>query len=337
MSDLGIDASPTRTPTQTIAGSVALSLLASPLNVHILQALSEGPKSLLDLRKSVGSPPQSTMRLYSRTLSEKGILERRRRPEFQSSVYYELTLGGQQLIEVAEVLESWLAGAPAGPIALGSTAWKSATKALVEGWSFNIVRALAARALSLTELNQVIPGTSYASLGRRLGEMRLANLVVPQPSGRRGTAYGATNWLRRSIVPMIAAAAWERRHRPPGARQIGRLGVEAAYLLAIPLLRMPPTFSGRFRLAVQVPADGAPLFAGVLAGFDGGALTACSSRLDGEADAWISGPAGAWLKRMGRLEDGLEMKGDATAAGELLNALSDLAALPPRLDGSPAQ
>ena len=59
--------------------------------------------------------------------------------------------------------------APEGPLALGSSTAKSAIKALVEGWGTNMIRALAARPLSLTELNGLISGLSYPSLERRLG------------------------------------------------------------------------------------------------------------------------------------------------------------------------
>jgi len=313
------------------AGGVALSLLASPLNVHILQALEQEPKALLDLRRTVGSPPQSTMRLYSRNLTEQGVVNRRRRAEFPGSADYELTESGRKLLRVAKVLEAWLGAAPSGPIALGTTASKSATKALAEGWSTNIVRAIAARPLSLTELNKVIPKVSYPSLERRLGSMRLAGLVEPQPSERRGTPYGATDWLRRAVIPVATAAAWERQYRPVGAQPIGRLGVEAVFLLSIPLLEMDSNFSGKFRLAVEVQSGSSPVFAGVLACFEGGVVVSCSSRLEGEADAWISGTPDAWLRRMsGMAQGGLEMRGDIGSAEGLLNALEGIGSLSPR-------
>jgi DNA-binding HxlR family transcriptional regulator len=305
------------------AGGLALSLLATPLNVHILRALKEGPMLLLELRQAAGSPPQSTMRLYSRTLTELGIIDRQRQATFPGSVEYRITPAGEDLLGVAEVLETWLNLAPREPVALGSTAAKSATKALVEGWSTNIVRAIAAQPLSLTELNKVIPKVSYPSLERRLGSMRLAGLVEPQPADRRGTPYGATDWLRRAIVPVAAAAAWERHHRPEGAHPIGRLGVEAAFLLAMPLLQMPPSFSGRFRLAVEVQGGSSPIFAGALVSFEGGKMVSCSSRLEGEAGSWVSGSPDAWIRRMsGSSSGGLEVRGDAAPAEELLDAIA---------------
>lgn len=320
----------------TRAGGLALSILATPLNVHILRSLELEPMSLLDLRQAVGSPPQSTMRLYSRTLNELGIIDRQRQAAFPGSVEYRITRAGRDLLGVAKVLETWLSLRPAGSITLGTTASKSATKALVEGWSTNIVRAIATRPLSLTELNKVISKISYPSLERRLGSLRLAGLVEPQPSERRGTPHGATEWLRRAVVPLASAAAWERRHRPPDAEPIGRLGVEAVFLLAIPLLEVPSPFSGKFRLAVEVQGGSSPVFAGVLACFEGGVVVSCSSRLDGEADVWISGSPDAWLRRMsGNAQGELEVRGDTGSAEELLDSLAEISKLTSFLDIDP--
>lgn len=321
----------------TRAGGLSLSLLATPLNVHILQALEQEPMPLLALRQAAGAPPQSTMRLYSRTLAELGIIDRQRQAAFPGSAEYRITPTGRDLLKVAEVLEGWLQAAPRAPIPLGTTASKSATKALVEGWATNIVRAIAAQPLSLTELNQVIPKVSYPSLERRLGAMRLAGLVEPRPGERRGTPYGATDWLRRAVIPMASAAAWERRHRPTGAQPIGRLGVEAVFLLAMPLLEMPPTFSGKFRLAVEVQGGSAPVYAGAQVCFAEGDIVSCSSRLQGDADVWISGTPDAWLRRMGGLsQGGLDLRGDISSGEELLSALEGVGSLPSPLDPDPA-
>src|SRR6187455_2035993 len=92
----------------TRAGGLALSLLATPLNVHILQTLDEKPMPLLELRQAAGSPPQSTMRLYSRTLTELGIVDRQREATFGGSVEYRITPAGRDLLKVAGVLRNWL-------------------------------------------------------------------------------------------------------------------------------------------------------------------------------------------------------------------------------------
>src|SRR3954447_6813048 len=158
------------------AGCHALMLLAAPLNVEILRHLEPGPLSLQNLRSEVGLPPQSTMRLYLRTLSEIGAVERRPRSEFPTSVDYEITSAGRALLEVGGIVETWLQAAPGGFKELGSTGAKSAIKALAEGWSSHVVRILAARPLSLTELNSLIPRISYPSLERQLTALRECSL-----------------------------------------------------------------------------------------------------------------------------------------------------------------
>jgi len=302
------------------AGATALSLLAAPLNVHLLQALEDGSLPLIDLRRAVGSPPQSTMRVYSRTLVEIGTLERQRQAAFPGTVEYASTESGRALLAIGQILERWLQEAPVGPITLGTTASKSATKALVEGWSTNIIRALAAKPLSLTDLNRLIPRISYPSLERRLGALRLADLVEPYPGEGRGTPYRATPWLRRAIVPLAAGAWWERRYlaEPP---QIGRLDVEAAFLLAIPLIELPPEVSGKCRLAVEIQGGSSPVFAGVLICVEDGKVISCSSRLEGEAEGWASGSASSWMRRMNGQEADLEIGGDADLVREIVEAI----------------
>jgi DNA-binding HxlR family transcriptional regulator len=302
------------------AGAVALSLLSAPLNVHLLKALEEAPLPLIDLRRAVGSPPQSTMRVYSRTLVDLGTLERRRQAAFPGTVEYGSTEAGKALLGIGAILETWLHEAPSSPISLGSTASKSATKALVEGWSTNIVRALAAKPLSLTDLNRLIPRISYPSLERRLGALRLADLVEPHPGDGRGTPYRATPWLRRAIVPLAAGAWWERRYLadPP---LIGRLDVESAFLLAIPLVELPAALSGKCRLAVEIQGGSSPVFAGVLISVEEGKITSCSSRLEGEADGWASGSAGSWMRRMSGRDGDVEVGGDAELVREIVDSI----------------
>jgi DNA-binding HxlR family transcriptional regulator len=302
------------------AGAVALSLLSAPLNVHLLEALGPGALPLIDLRRSVGSPPQSTMRVYSRAMVDLGTLERQRQPAFPGTVEYASTDSGKALLEIGEIHAQWLSEAPAGPVALGSTASKSTTKALVEGWSTNIIRALSAKPLSLTDLNRLIPRISYPSLERRLGALRLADLVEAHQGDGRGTPYRATPWLRKAIVPLAAGAWWERRYLvdPP---LIGRLDVEAVFLLAIPMVDLPVGLSGRCRLSVEIQGGSSPVFAGVLINVEDGKVVSCSSRLEGEAEAWASGSAGTWMRRMSGQDGDLEFGGDSELVREIVDAI----------------
>jgi DNA-binding HxlR family transcriptional regulator len=306
-------------------GGQALALLAAPLNVEILKALQYGPRNLLDLRQAVGSPPQSTMRVYTRTLMEMGILERRQRNEFPTTTEYSCTPAGQALLAAAAVWEAWLQAAPDGPLTIGSVAAKSATKALLGGWSASIVRAVAARPLTLTELNFLIPKISYPSLERRLGAMRLANLIEAQPGDGRGVPYLATDWLRRAVLPLSAGVAWEQRFLREPEAKIGGIDAEAAFLLAIPLISLESDFSGRCRLSVEIRGGAKPAFAGVVIGVEEGEVIACTSRLGGAVDASASGSPGAWIRQVaGTSEPELEMTGDFALSRAVIGALQTL-------------
>lgn len=309
----------------TRTGCQALALLATPLNVEILRALEGGPRNLLDLRQAVGSPPQSTMRAYTRTLAEIGVLERRRRNEFPATAEYNLTPAGQALLEVAAVLEKWLQKAPHGPLTIGGLAAKSATKALHGGWGANIVRAVAARTLTLTELNVLIPKISYPSLERRLGAMRLASLIEPTPGDGRGVPYKATDWLRLAVLPILAAIAWEQRFLEEPEAKIGGNDVEAAFLLALPLISLDPEVSGRCRLSVEIRGRPEPVFAGVVIDVEAGGIASCTARLRGSVDASASGTPGAWIRHVaGSDEPQLEMSGDCALSRAVVDALQRL-------------
>jgi DNA-binding HxlR family transcriptional regulator len=304
------------------AGGQALMLLAAPLNIEILRSLEQGPRRLQDLRSELGVPPQSTMRLYLRTLSELGAVERHPRNEFPTSVNYSITRVGQALLLVGDILQAWLQAAPAGPKELGGTAAKSAIKALVEGWSSHIIRILAARPLSLTELNSLIPRISYPSLERRLAVMRECNLVEAQRGGGRLRPYTVTEWLRRAVAPVTAAIAWEQAYAPDRTTRIGRFDVEAAFLLAIPLLDLSKAVNGRCRLAVEVYDGTSPVLAGVLVCIEDGKVTSCVASLEEEAEAWALGKPFAWIRQMNRTADGeLELGGDRFLARTVLEAL----------------
>jgi DNA-binding HxlR family transcriptional regulator len=280
------------------AGGTALVLLSSPLNVHILQALEGESLSPLDLQRAASWPALSTMRVYLRNLIDVGVLEPRRHGTFPPTVEYALTPAGRALLRVGADLQTWLNSAPEGSILLGSPRSKSATRALVEGCSSNIVRALASRPYSLTELSRLNVQTSYPGLERRLSAMRMVNQVEPHPVDGRGTPYRANDWLRRSVVPLAVATAWERKYLPDSSARIGRLDIEAAFLLIAPLVQLPPKLVGRVRLVAEVQGGTTPAHAGAVFEIEAGKVTSWSAQLEGETDASISGTAVGWLRQM---------------------------------------
>lgn len=308
-------------------GATALSLLSTPLNVHVLRALEDEELSLADLNKAVGHPPATTMRAYLKALTDLGVVERRQEVDFPGSVSYVLTEAGHRLLVAAAVLQHWLDLAPDGPIALGSPAAKSAVKALIDGWDATIVRVLAARSFALTELARLVPSISYPTLERRLAAMRRVGQLEARRNGNgsRGTPYRATRWLRQAAAPLTAAVAWERRWVPAQTSAISRIDVEASFLLAAPLLELPEELSGCCRFAVEMRTGSGLEYAGVMVTVEAGRLVSCIARMRGEPDAWAAGTVLDWFGWVNDHADHqLEFGGDAAFARAAAEALRDV-------------
>jgi DNA-binding HxlR family transcriptional regulator len=304
------------------SGARTLLLLAAPLNVAILHALAEGPKQQIELRHETGAPAQTTLRAQLKRLDEVGALEKHRRNRFPGVLEYELSPAGRELRFVADTLERWLGRAPEGPLELGGSAAKAAIKALAEGWSTTMLRALAANPLSLTELDRVIASLSYPSLERRLAALRLARQVEAQPSNGHGTPYAVTRWAREGIGPLLAATRWERRHMPRSMPRVARIDAEAVFLLAAPLLSLPEDLSGSCRMAMELPGKNGRRLAGVVIEIEKGRSETCTSRLQGTPDAWALGSASAWLDAVVHADtDSIEPGGDGRLVRILLECL----------------
>jgi DNA-binding HxlR family transcriptional regulator len=303
------------------AGAQALSLLSVPLCVHVLQALEQEPRSLIELRRAVGRPPETTLRGHLKTLTELGLLERKRRDSFPGSVDYGLNRPGRELLTVARVTQAWLNDSPEGEQELGGPAAKSSIKALVEAWSATIIRALAAGPLTLTELSRLISILNYPSIERRLSAMRLAGLIEGVSTQQKGTPYEVTLWLRQAIGPLLAAIRWERRYLGADGAPLGRIDVEAAFLLTVPPITLGEDQTGLCRFSVDLQngsAEASPT--GILASVKEGRVISCVSRLEGDANAWSSGPPSAWLQAVIDGEVGrLEIGGDRPLAVALLD------------------
>ena len=281
------------------AGAIGLSLLADPLDTEILFALEPGPCSLVDLRRTLGSPPQTTLRNHLRTLTECGVLSRIQQRAFPGAVGYELGPAGPGLLDAASVVSAWLATSPDGPLAIGDTGAKSAIHAFVDGWTSNIIRALAARPLSLTELDHLIKGFNYPALQRRLGAMRMAGQIVPSRARAGSTSYKVTRWVRQAIVPLAAAANWEHHWVPGKGEALRRYDIEATFLLALPLLELTPDVSGSCRLEVEIAEGTEQTVAGVVVVLEQGRPVSCRADLREPVENSASGSAGAWLAALG--------------------------------------
>ncbi|MGN6258087.1 MAG: winged helix-turn-helix transcriptional regulator [Solirubrobacterales bacterium] len=304
------------------AGALGLSLLAVPMNVEVLLALEKQPMSAVDLRRALGSPPPTTMRRNLKELNELGLVTRRGPSGFQGTVDYGLAEAGRELLAVLEALERWLGESPDGPLRLGTSQAKSAVKALVDGWSAKIVRALVARPLSLTELSKIMPGVSYHSLERRLEALHFTGQIQRCAARGRGNPYAVTEWLRRAVGPLVKSMQWESCHAAGKAPSPGRIDLESILLLAIPLVSLPEDVEGTCRLQAD-PGSAGDRACGVTVAVERGRIISCVSRLDREAEALVTTTVPTWVQA---LANGHTREFEGNAVGELARSL--LAGLP---------
>jgi DNA-binding HxlR family transcriptional regulator len=311
------------------AGGLVLSLLAAPLTVPILRAHADGPLRLPELRERVGGAAQTTLRGHVGNLRGIGALSRRVLGGMPYTVENELTEMGGAVLSVAEVVEDWLAQAPQGSIALGSEPAKGALRALIGGWGSTMLRALAARPLSLTELASLIGGLSYPAVERRLSAMRAARQVERLGGSGNSTSYVVTDWMRQAVAPLAAAGRCECRYIPAVSEPLTRIDVEAAFLLAVPLVSLSEQAGGSCLLGVDTGMDARRKSAGRLAGVrvkvEDGQIASCAARLERDPRTWALGTVENWLealidRRLDRLRLGGE---DPPLASDLVKGLHD--------------
>jgi DNA-binding HxlR family transcriptional regulator len=277
------------------AGERALSVLATPLNLVVLRALASRPMRLAELRQATGLPAQTTLRGHLATLSEIGVLSKRPTQQMPYAVENELTPMGREMLDVAEELEAWLATAPEGPIPLEGGGAKGVIKAFVDGWASTMMRGLAAQPMSLTELDRLIADLSYPALERRLASMRMAGLIEARPSRGAGTPYAVTDWARRGVAPLAVASRCERVHMRQRAAPITQTDIEAAFMLATPLVGLSADVAGACRLEVDAPAGAIRQRAGVTVRVEGGKVVSCDSKLAASPGAFAAGSTSMWF------------------------------------------
>lgn len=276
-------------------GERALLLLATPLNSMLLRALAERPMRLAELRRATGLPAQTTLRGHLASLTELGVIGKRPAAQMPYAVENELAPMGRDLLGVARVLENWLEQAPDGPIALASGAARGVVKALVDGWGSTMMRGLAARPMSLTELDRGITELSYPALERRLSSMRMAGLIEACESEGAGTPYAVTDWARRGVGPLALAADCERIHLRGRAAPLTPIDIEAAFLLALPLVGLPPSVTGTSQLEVEADRHSLHAQAGVRVRVERGRVVACDSELRPSPGDYAVGSAAKWF------------------------------------------
>jgi DNA-binding HxlR family transcriptional regulator len=280
------------------AGSRVLSIFENPLNTRILRAHADGPQRLAQLQEKVGWSATTTVRAAVSNLRGLGALRKEEVSSTPYAVATVLTPAGEELLRVADAVEAWLALCPDGPIAPDGPEAKGAVKALAGGWSSTLMRVLANRPFTLTELDTMIPDVSYPALERRVYRMRATGQIEPVEKEGRGTPYMVTVWLRQAIAPLCAAGRCELLHMPRESAPVSSVEIEASFLLALPLALLPDHAAGTAMLAVRTDSavhdNGAPL-AGVTVQVKEGEVVNCVPSVGGKPRTWAVGSVETWL------------------------------------------
>lgn len=192
-------------------GGRALLLLADPVSVSILRQLSAGPLRGTELLGRVGHVSRSTFFDRLRGMEGLSLIVRERQASVPPVANCQLTGAGERLMPVADLLDTWLAGAPDGPLRLGDASAALAIKALALGWGSRLLRLLAERPHSLTELERLVDGIGYRKLERVAHTLIEAGLAERVAVKGRLNPYTVTPWARESVRAFVAAVHWERR------------------------------------------------------------------------------------------------------------------------------
>ncbi len=283
------------------SGEHSLGLLSTPLNLHVLRALSDRPMRLAELRQATGLPAQTTLRGHLGGLEAIGAVAKRPTRKMPYAIENGLTAMGEELLGVADALDAWLQQAPHGSVSLDSGAAKGIVKAFVDGWGSTLIRSLAIRPMSLTELDREVAELSYPALERRLSSMRMAGLVAAQPGTGSGTPYALTEWARRGVRPLAAAAYCERTYMGHKAAPVTQVDIEGAFLLATPLVDLQDGSSGICQLEVEAASD-LRVQSGVRVEVEQGKVVACECDLDEDRPSYAIGTTKKWFTA---LKDGV--------------------------------
>lgn len=250
--------------------------------------------SAQQLQGSLAWAPKSSLRAAQRRLVDLGALVEAGPAGSSRSAVFEPTVAGRELLALADSLERWIGGGPAGPLPLDALAAQGIVRALAAAWESTVVRTLAERPRTLAQLDGCISGVAYPSLKRRLDKLLSIGLIGREDAE---SGYDASEWLRRAAQPLILAVRWERRH-DKDADPLTASEVEAVFLLILPLVELPGRASGACTLSVLLSSDGHRSARGVAAvSVEGGkgrtALSAAGAAE--EPETWALGDVDSWL------------------------------------------
>jgi DNA-binding HxlR family transcriptional regulator len=180
---------------------------------------------------------------------------------------------------------------------LGDASATVATKALALGWGSTLLRWLAERPHPLTELEQLVEGLGYRKLERAMRDLVSAGLAERAGTEGRLSPYTVTRWGRESVPALAAAVRWERSEISDRSAPVTSIEVEAALLLALPLVEMSSAAEGTCLLLVDSENGNGEPPAGVATQMVDGSAIWCvpASGSEPHNTNWLRGSLPAWL------------------------------------------
>jgi DNA-binding HxlR family transcriptional regulator len=271
-----------------------------------------------------------------RDLEELSLISRTRRGDVPPTAECRLAAAGARLLPVAHHLDGWLADAPQGPLKLGKAHATATVKALAVAWGSTLLRWLAERPRSLTDLEQLVHIFGYRKLERILRDLVKAGLVERVIVGGRSNPYGVTHWARRAAALLAAAMRWERHEIAKRSAPVSSIEAEGVLLLGLPLIELPVDARGTCALLVDADAPRQESLGGAVVRLSNGSPVSCKAAteigheaLQLEADCWVRGPTLAWLSTQTKAPGAFfRMGGDIDLAEKTLAALRRVGAMP---------
>ena len=237
----------------------------------------------------------------------------------------QLTGKGEEMLFVSETIERWLRRCPQGPLELG-LAGARALAPMVLSWSATLTHALASGPLTLAELERALAAVlDPEALEQQLESMVNSGQAEALYGSGRAPTYALTDWGREAISPIVAAVRYEQRHPENDVLAPDVFDVEAAFEMALPLLRLPGELRGTCRAGVRLPgAEGEDLVAGSTVEVENGRITATSPLLDRLPETWATGTPLEWSETViDPAAASLDTGGDVELAQGLIEALHE--------------
>jgi hypothetical protein len=179
--------------------------------------------------------------------------------------------------------------APGGPSGPDEISGGCTIKALAVAWDTTVLRWLAERPCSLTELDALSPReVTHHDIRRARKSLSAVGLITPVPSADKRQPYAPVDWARGSAGCIAAAIRWERRFLDAKA-PLSSTEIETLLLLLLPMVEVPQNSGGdTCLLHVERLTDlSVAVEEGGILAYPPTFENARSNRLSGSAESWF--------------------------------------------------